>query len=297
MLPDATVMPDGPAMTDAPPDVFVPQVKVLVVHASPNLPAIRLCFAVGSKPDGSDATFVDAPPFPDPRVDPGGAFVLPKIGDLSGVVVPYAINATKATGQSSCASVLALDAGLVPGGDYQKLAPIPAGTIAGMKTVLLAVTGCLGTTFDANASAARCGSDFSPLLGNLAMRAFELDRSPHNGQLGVQLAHLSPPLSTVAAALKNAPDASPIFIAPIATSVRYLETKPTPAAAVVIPSVQSTVISVDVLDPDGGVNPIATYTFPLPGDAGIINGANTTFTLLGEPDSGLRVIALPNDPN
>lgn len=129
------------------------------------------------------------------------------------------------------------------------------------------------------------------------MRAYELDRATKNG-VGAQLAHLSPPTGAVAAALVNAPDASTMFVAPIVTSVRYSELKPSPATAIIIQSVASTRVRIGVLDPDGGANEIASYTFPLALDAGIANGANTTFVLLGDPqsDAGLSVISVQNDP-
>jgi hypothetical protein len=298
---DATTM-DVTPIVDAAPDVSTAtHAKVVLLHASPNLPAIRWCFAAGTKSDGTDAALLDAPPFPAaPGQARGSGFVLPDIGDLSKVVVPYLIHASKAPGSSKCAEVLGVDAGLIPGGDYQKLAPIAAGTIAGGKTVLLVAMGCLGTTFDQSANAQRCGSDFSPLLGNLVARAFELDHVTHDGQLGVQVAHFSPPLGAITGALTNAPDASPTFVAPIVPTVRYGEVKPTPASAVIVPNFQSTQLRIDVLDPDGGNDPVAVYTFPLPEDAGIANGANTTFALVGDPalDAGdvLRMIAVPNDP-
>src|SRR5262249_5301965 len=128
---DATIMEGS---TDAS-DASIERGKVLVVHASPNFPAVRWCFAAGLKADGSDAVPLAATPLPDtgqgfPQLAPGAGFVLPDIGDLSGVVVPYAIDATKiktTIRPTTCAAILPQ---LVLGGDYQRLGPIPAGTFA-----------------------------------------------------------------------------------------------------------------------------------------------------------------------
>jgi hypothetical protein len=301
--------------------------KVLVVHASPNFPAVRWCFAVGTKSDGTDAVPLGATPLPDTGqpfagLARGGGFVLPDIGDLSGVVVPYAISADKIktiVRPTSCSAVLASDGGLVPGGDYQRLAPIPAGTFAGGKTVLTALTGCLPTAFDPSADAIRCGTDFNPLSGNLSMRTFDVDRAAGMGKLGAQLAHLSSPLAGelttvgVAPGFRNAPDSGTVFYVQIAPGVKFGQLEPRPAFQALLPSATQSAISIAVLNPDGGSTPIGDYTFSLAdvlrattgdttgADQYFVNGASYTFVLTGDPDGGdagapLQVIGLPSDP-
>lgn len=322
---DATT--DSQSEAEASTEAGAARGKVLVVHASPNFPTVRWCFAVGTKSDGSDAVPLDATPLPDTGqpfagLVRGGGFVLPDIGDLSGVVVPYAIAADKITTivrPTTCAAVLSPDAGLVPGGDYERLGAIPAATFAPGKTVLLALSGCLPLPFDPTASAARCGNDFNPLSGNLVARTFEVDRSAVNGQLGAQLAHLSSPLSGelsmegVAVSLTNAPDAGTVFVTPVAPSVKYGELAPNPAAHALLPSPTQSAISLGVLNPDGGATPLGVYVFSFPdvlkattgdtsgADQYFKNGAGYTFVLTGDPDAGeagssLQVIALPSDP-
>lgn len=322
-LVDATA-PDGAegGAEAGPPDSGPAHAKILVAHASPNFPAVRWCFAVGAKPDGSDAALLGATPLPDtgsPRGLPRGAgFVLPDVGDLSGVVVPYAVAADKIQNvarPTSCASALA---GLTLGGDYERLAPIPAGTFASGKTVLLALTGCLPVAFDPNADAARCGADFSPLSGNLGVRTLDADPNAGQGRLGAQVAHLSSPLAGrlsgagVAAGLANVPDAGAVFYVQIAPAVKLGQLAPTPAAAAILPSATESALSIGVLDPDGGATPLAIYTFPLPdvllrttgqttgADQYFQNGQNYAFVVLGDPDAGgaeaLHAIALPSNP-
>lgn len=301
--------------------------KVLLVHASPNFPSVRWCFAVGTKPDGSDAVPLGATPLPDvgqpfAGLARGGGFVLSDIGDLSGVVVPYAISADKIktiVRPTSCAAVLAGDAGLVPGGDYQRLSPIPAGTFASGKTVLAALTGCLPTAFDPSADSIRCGTDFNPLSGNLSMRTFPIDRGAGMGKLGAQVAHLSSPLSGeisnagVVAGFTNVPDSGTIFYVPVVPAVKFGQLEPYPATQALLPSATQSAMSIGILNPDGGTTPIGVYTFSLAdvlrattgdttgADKYFQNGANYAFVLTGDPDGGdagspLRVIALPSDP-
>jgi hypothetical protein len=311
---DATVMETS---MEAASDASVDRGKVLLVHASPNFPAVRWCFAAGLKADGSDAVPLAATPLPDtgqgfPQLAPGAGFVLPDIGDLSGVVVPYAIDANKiktTIRPTTCAAVLPQ---LVLGGDYQRLGPIPAGTFAPGKTVLAALTGCLPTAFDPGANVVRCGGDFNPLAGNLSLRTFDVDRTGSMGKIGAQLAHLSAPLSgsTSNAGLdvgfRNAPDAGTIFYVQVASSVKYGHLEPPSAAQVQLPSPSQSAVSVGIPDLDGG---FSVFTFPLSdvaawsgstADQWFASGASYTFVLSGQPDAGdggeLHVIALPSDP-
>lgn len=354
--PPPAVMPDASradvAASDATtdtggPDAAGPRAKVVVVHASPDLPAVRVCFALGTKPDGSDAAIAPVPPLPDravgaqpyPGLFPGTGGVLPDLGtDLSSVVVvPYLMVAEKikavARGDggaiATCDALLSADAGLVAGGDYFKLPPLAAGTFAPGATVLVAATGCLPTVFDPSASAAACGGDYSPLLGNVALATFALDRAvADNAKLGAQVAHLSPGVqgklqqnapTGVTVGLTNVPDASTFYV-PIAQGVAYKQLAPKTAFATPLASADKTALSVSVLDPDGGAAPLVTFAVAL-GDIAVAsggdpdasagatfkNGANYAFAIVGDPsasaqqDGGpngraLHVLGFPSDP-
>lgn len=349
VLPDAS-KPDAPT-SDAPDDEVAadsgPRAKVLLAHASPDLPAVRMCFAVGTKADGSDAVLVRVAPFPDataagqpyPGIFPGSAVVLPDFGvDLSSVVVPYILVAERVKGVvrdggapiADCDTVLSPDAGLVAGGDYFKLAPVSAGTFGAGQSVLAALTGCLPAVFDPAADAPSCGADYSPLLGNVALTTFELDRHvADTGRLGAQVVHLMPAVegklqqnapTGVAAGFANVPDAGTFYV-PIAQGVRYKQLAPPVALVTPIANAEFTALSVSVLDPDGGAAPLATYASSLAavarasaGDpdasasAAFKNGANYTFLLVGDPgapallDGGalnaraVHVLGFPSDP-
>jgi hypothetical protein len=321
---------------------------VIVAHASPDLPPVRVCFAIGQKADGSDAAIAPVPPLPDtttspsqpyPGLFPGTGGVLPDLGtDLSSVVVvPYLVVAEKVKNVvrdggapiATCDAVLAADAGLVAGGDYFKLPPLPIGTFGAGKTLLVAATGCLPSVFDPAADIASCGGDYSALLGNLALTTFVLDRSAADGaKLGAQIAHVSPGVqgklqqnapSGLTVGLANVPDAGTFYV-PIAQGVAYKQLAPQTALASPIANADLTAVAVAVLNPDGGA-PVASFTTPLAaiaqassGDpdasaaATFKNGANYTFVITGDPtaaatlDSGapngraLHLIAFPSDP-
>jgi hypothetical protein len=336
--------PDATADTGAP-DSGGPRAKVIVAHASPDLPPVRVCFALGAKSDGSDAVLAPVPPLPDaivgaqpyPGLFPGTGSALPDFADLTSVVVvPYVIVAEKVKtvvrdgggALATCDALLSADAGLVAGGDYFKLPPLPAGTFGAGKTLLVAATGCLPAVFDPAADAASCGGDYSALLGNVSLTTFELDRKAVDAaKLGAQVAHLSPAVqgklqqnapTGVTVGFANVPDAGTFYV-PIAQGVRYKQLAPQLALATPIANADLTALSVSVLDPDGGA-PLATYVSSLAsvavasgGDldasaaATFKNGANYTFVVVGDPsapatfDGGangrtLHVIAFPSDP-
>lgn len=349
VFPDAS-SPDAPT-ADAPDDEAAPdsgpRAKVLIAHASPDLPAVRVCFAVATKADGSDAVLVRVPPLPDavaagqpyPGLFPGTGGVLPDLGtDLSSVVVPYVLVAESVKGVvrdgggpiADCDALLSPDAGLVAGGDYFKLAPLPAGTFGAGKSVLVALTGCLPAVFDPAADAPSCGADYGPLLGNVALTTFELDRRvADTGRLGAQVVHLVPAVegklqqnapTGVTVGFANVPEAGTFYV-PIAQGVRYRQLAPPLALASPIANVERTAVSVSVLDPDGGAAPLATYASSFAaiarasaGDpdasasAAFRNGANYTFLFVGDPgaaavlDGGaangraVHVLGFPSDP-
>jgi hypothetical protein len=337
VFPDASPAPDGAAdgaVDGAPPPV---PAKTVAVHASPNAPPVRLCFASGTLADGSDAKVLALPPLPGaarpdqpyPGLFPGGGAILPSLGDaVTSVLVPIVVSAARVAGDDagapSCAQALGPDGGLQAGGDYFRLAPLPVGALAGERSLLLAVTGCLPTAFDPTADAAKCGVDFNPLTGNLALAVRELDRvvaAPD--RLGAQVAHLSP--QTQGKLQGNAPEAgvtagfgsvagsdAGAFYVNVVQRIRYGEVKPPIAASTPLANVGSTALVLSVEDPDGGGS-LGIRSFPLAdvllattgADAGVAsyfkNGANYTFVLVGDPtvdggDVGLHVLGFPSDP-
>ena len=166
---DATGGTDGAttdgAKPDATPEAGPPKAKALAVHAAYGLPAVRFCFAVGSKDDGSDGVVSPLPalPYDDavstaaglpfPALFPGTGGALPDTGtDLSNLAVtPYFINAAtiKAEVKSNaklktCNDLLSgkEDAGAVSADKFWKLPTLPKGTFAAGKTVLILGVGC-----------------------------------------------------------------------------------------------------------------------------------------------------------
>lgn len=317
----AGVLPDGAAVdTQAQPDTSLsdaapsfdagPHAKAILVHASPDLPAVRVCLAIGSKADGSDAVIVPLPPLPDrtvspapyPGLFPGTGGALPDLGfDLSGkVVVPYVLLA------EPLASDARTDAGpppfncaelLNPGGDasltagsFLKLPPVAAGTFASGKTKLVAVTGCIANE---PKGSALCGASYNVLQGNVGLTVFDLDRAAlaSASQVGLQVAHLSAPTEGeiqggpsvgIAAGLAGPLDAAAgdAFVEPVAIGVHYGEIGPSTATRVGLASVDETLFAINVLSPDGGV-PLAGFGVPLSlvytATTGQVSGASSYF--------------------
>lgn len=190
--------------------------KLIMVHGSPDIPAVRICFSVGLAADLSDQQMSPLPPLPNqisgplpyPGLFPGTGGVIPRTGtDISSVyIVPYIVSAAKlaalgfvpdAGAPKDCRDALVGDAGgLVEGTDYWKLPAIPAGTFTTDSTFLLAATGCLPNT--TVAPSAKCGSDYMANTGNFRIRAFKLDRAtPAAGMVSAQFAHASSPIQAV----------------------------------------------------------------------------------------------------
>jgi hypothetical protein len=329
--PPDTGTPD--AQGDAAPPVVA--AKVTAVHASPNAPAVRLCFAAGTLPDGTDAKLLPLSPLPSiaragrpyPGLFSGSGEVLPSLGDaVKNVLVPVVVAASRVAGGDAgaptCDVALAADGGLQAGGDYFRLPPLPAGALAGARSLLLAVTGCLPAAFDPTADAAKCGADFNQLTGNLGLTVLELDRTvAAPDRLGAQVAHLSP--QTQGRLQGNAPEAgvtagfgsygvdAGAFYVNIVQRVRYGEIKPQPAASTPLANVGATALVLSVEEPDGGTAGIRSY--PLPdvllattgADSGVgtyfKNGSNYAFVLVGDPnvdggEQGLHVLGFPSDP-
>ncbi len=322
-LPDAASNTDTQPPLDSSNDVLVAdasaRAKVVIVHAAPDVPAIRVCFAVGTKPDGSDVAIVPLPPLPDqsvgaqpfPGIFPGTGGVFPDLGvDLSTkVVVPYVIIASAVKDdvrndagppKLSCSELLSNGPNSLPGTAYFKLPLLPAGTFGVGKTLLLAATGCLPNEAQ---GAALCGADYDTSLGNVALRRYELDRtvSATGSQIGVQVAHLSSAIEgklkgAVNAALIGPVDASAgdAFVEPFANNAHFADLAPKLAAAVALQDPLQTAFFASVQNPDSGA-PLANVVVPLAlvyqtttgqssgADQYFKTGANYTFVIVGDP--------------
>ncbi len=207
----------GDVASDAP-DAALENAKVITVHGSPDLPAFRVCFAIGTKGDGSDALMAPLPPLPDrrsgsqpyPGIFPGTGGPMPDLlTDLSTkAITPYLVFASsvktieRVDGGTitGCDKLIGGDAGtLALGTDYVKLGTIPPGTLAKNSTLVLVGTGCLPIADDPSATSLRCGADYNGGTGNLAVKVFVLDRNvTDSAKVGVRVIHASQPLDGVA---------------------------------------------------------------------------------------------------
>lgn len=279
-------LPPGDSSLDviAPPDSGA-HAKILLVHASPDVPAVRVCFAVGTKADGSDAVVVPIPPLPDringadpyPGVFPGTGGAFPDLGvDLSTkVIVPYVIiaSAVKDDVRSDagppklqCAELLGNGPNALPGTAYLKLPLLPAGTLASGKTLLLAATGCLPNEPQ---GAALCGASYDAIIGNVALGLYELDTKvvASSTQVGAQLLHLASPVEGKLQAPMSAsilgPDASIVNGEPITSSAHFGDLAPKTAAVVALADPTHSALFVSIPNPDAGA-PLANVAVPLP---------------------------------
>lgn len=275
-MPDVTVTDSGgmDTSTDSPVADAGQHGKILVVHASPDLPALRVCVALGKKADGSDGSVaplaalpdvaVGAQPFPGIYPGTGGAF--PDVKDLTGDnVTPYVILAQKIASdikptdggvERTCEALVGPTGSLTVNVDYFKLPTIAAGTFINNSTHLLAALGCLPTAMDGTANIARCGPDYVGATGNLAIKIFGLSRTPPTaGTLGADFAHFSGPFS-------GAPPIVPLMLngdasVPIsATPVAYATVAP--ATPTSIPGVDPTSSQLAIAFPtaDGGIGAV-----------------------------------------
>ncbi len=326
---DATtsdVVQDGPG-----PDVVTTtHAKVIVVHASPDVPTVRVCFAIGLQNDGSDGVIAPISPLPQTGLAPGTGGALPDLGiDLSQrALTPYVILASKITSSAARCDTLAGDAGsLTPNVDYFVLPTIKNGTLAPSTTFLVAATGCMPNALDPAADTTTCGASYDSTKGNLSLQIFALDRVIGNTQrFGAQVAHVSSPAagvwsssygSTAVSAALKAFDGGAQEI--IVDSVQLDLLAPSSAASLAMPTVDQTSFVVAPVNPDGGAPP-TSVSIPLPlvyeattgkttgENAYFTPGTNYTFVFVGDPrvsatlDGGafngysLHALAFPNDP-
>jgi len=300
--------------------------KIIFVHASPDLPPIRVCLALGTQNDASDAKLGPVAPLPKTALAPGSGTIFPDLGDLHvQAVTPYVIIASKIT--SSLATCDQLVPTLTANVDYFVLTTIKNGTLASGTTSLVAATGCLPSPLDGLADTTTCGVDYNASKGNFAAQVFNLDRVIGNTQrFGAQLAHVSSPANGVWGAQFGATQVS-ASLHPfdggadeiIVDHTTLFTLAPGAAASLAMPTVDQTSLVVAAVNPDGGAPP-AQSMIPMPlvyeattgqatgENAYFAPGVNYTFVFLGDPrqpttlDGGtfngysLHALAFPNDP-
>jgi hypothetical protein len=195
--------------------------KVLVVHASPDAPPLRLCFGV-SRGDASTTTTIQ-PTFPAPNtaggLPPGlGGPAAPPPSSLAGVSVtfygiPVGVSpildentADAGATEKNCKDLLG---GTLPGTDagpdgglnpsqYFNLGTVPAGTLLDGSSWLFAITGCTPNSPVATALPGACdkgGASYVPEVGNLGIERWQLDNQTTVAPdaIGAQFVHASRP--------------------------------------------------------------------------------------------------------
>jgi hypothetical protein len=328
-----------------------PKAKIQLVNAAtdfgPNNPvgALRVCFELGA-PGASKKTVAQLPPLPDTN----GSAALPYPGVFIGTggpvsstgtdlapyeLTPYLMNA----GRLASRGIVRTDAGLgltcedllvsgfdggalVEGTDYWKMPPIPAGTFAREKSIILVLTGCAGdVTIQENLRAAKCGPDFtsSGVLGNLKITPYDVDRTTAIGadKFGAQFIHASPQAASVLA-VSSVPvvpgfvtdgDAGTFRgITADGGAVQLGEKTPLAQVANVNPMIDAftanpAVGSLAIPLTQGAVNiQLLTYGTSVPDGGAYRNGAAFTFIALGDPQIGadggtkaFHYIGLPNE--
>ena len=308
---DATVDGALDAPSDAPPTPT--RAKIIAIHGSPDVPAVRVCFGVGFQNDGSDSVIAPLQPLPEKALTgqpyaglfPGTGGVFPDFGlDISQkAITPYVIVASKlASSTQNCDALLGTDAGtLTAGVDYFKLPTIKNGTFTNDTTLALVATGCLPQSVDPAATAVVCGGDYNTTSGNVAIKIFSLDRVVASAQgFGAQFVHASSAAAgefgvaygsgDLTAALHPFADGG--VDQTIASGVKLGEIQPKPAAALAAPDVNQTALLVTV---QGDAGALVSAPFPLPlvyevttgqatgATAYFAPGANYTFVLVGDP--------------
>lgn len=215
---DSTTTFDGQAESgtvDGAADAAPPlQTGALFVHASPDLPDLRLCWKIDGVDGGAaqysnvDVPFPSVTPAPAsnyPAMPVGGVAALADASSLVGsnltiVGIPASAYFTLEAHQTpplSCATVLGSGAGSIIGVIDTYTFTVPAGIVAG-STSVIALAGCPAN--DANGSPARCGAGWTSASGNLHVDVLPLYpvSASGAGQLPVQAGQLSAGLAQLA---------------------------------------------------------------------------------------------------
>jgi hypothetical protein len=311
--------------TDSPVvDAGTEPAKLLAVHASADLGAIRLCFGLGVQNDGSDSKVAAITPVPKAPIVPGVGSALPDLGmDLSmKAVIPYVLLASSiGTSAQTCD---ALVQSLAAGTDYFALPIIKNGVLANNTTFMLAIAGCMPSSLDPSGDPTTCGTDYDANKGNISAGVFSLDRVIANtSRFGAQVVHASSAASGVWFTLYGT-HAITGLLHPfdggadeiIASGIPYLQIAPPNAASLSMPVVDQTAFVVSSDNGDAG----GSTAIPLPlvyeattgqatgENAYFVPGVNYAFVVTGDPrapttlDGGvfngysLHVLAFPTDP-
>jgi hypothetical protein len=198
---------DGAGADASPPEAGngVHHARLVAVHASADLPDVRLCFQVNGQyssdprldhplPDDTN------PPMPKsnyPGLQAGGAFRVPDLGALAGKSVTVTvIDANRiSSGQwatAKCEELVCNSGGYclsATKGDYFTMPELPSTTLAANQTYLLVLDGCAGT----GGTQAQCGSDYA---GTNNLKALAIETADGFTDVGgsafpVQVAQLS----------------------------------------------------------------------------------------------------------
>jgi hypothetical protein len=178
----------------------------LFVHASPDLPDLRLCWQVGAGGFSHAPAFptgTDAPASNYPALPVGGSVPLADASSLVGndltiVGIPAGLLHTlEKSGPEYCDDMMkSRTGGTILGGIDIYTFTVPGGIVAGATNVI-ALAGCPPSAVDPNGTLARCGAGYTAATGNLhvdVLPLYEVSTSDA-GQLPVQAAQLSPALA------------------------------------------------------------------------------------------------------
>lgn len=207
---------------------------LLVAHASPSLPDVRLCFARQDRPDGPK-TLLDAPAFPHasaspmpqanyPGVPVGGALAMPEVltFDAAPYLVPYAIDASAVLNdvdtnpnERRCPQMICTRTGCLGAAQYVELPAIDTREL-GEANTLLALVGCR----DGETDPARCGGDGKGGAAPLRLVPLRLPAPTATaGSLTVHLAQLAPGLAVTDVHARAGGDA----VGQVSREIQYLE--------------------------------------------------------------------------
>lgn len=186
----------------------------LFVQASPSLPDVRVCWAVGTDVT-SDVPFPGSGAMPGsnyPGIPLGGALADDDATDLlGGPVTLYAIDAENLARIEQeeptpfTCNQLICGAGPDPAvpclranEDYWPVQALPAGALTRGATNVVAMSGCLPSALDPAASVARCGAEWTALAGNLHAEVAHVapTATADAGELAFQAVLLSPALAS-----------------------------------------------------------------------------------------------------
>jgi hypothetical protein len=172
--------------------------RLVAVHASPDLPDVRLCIKLDGKfvPDSPVPNGAPMPKSNYPGLAAGGAFRLPDLGKLENVVVTVTAIEARAINDGSkltagCEELLCPpNSGMcLDKTQYFTMPALPSKTFGPNKTYLLVLDGCIGTS----GTAAQCGSDYA---GTSNLKALPVETADGfvdvgGGAFPLQMAQLS----------------------------------------------------------------------------------------------------------